>query len=333
MVARGVKRMGWAAGAVLLSALLGAYAVMIRTPGKNPGENVPPFNEAELKTAAYLRTVVHRLAGEIGPRNEYYPEALAAAAGYITREFERMGYRPRLQKYRYRDREVVNIEVVKPSQSGTTENLIFGAHYDTCLDAPGADDNASGVAVLLGLADLLRDVEPTVNLRFVAFTLEEPPLFGSSWMGSYVYARALAQRQEKVRLMISLESLGYYRRERHTQHYPPLIRWFYPDRGDFLAIVTRVRDREPLRRFIRAFRSLGNFPAEGAALPGGVPGVAWSDHASFWKFGYPAVMLTDTAPYRNPNYHQESDLPETLDYRSMARITRNLAVMVRQGRW
>jgi len=270
---------------------------------------------------------VHVLAGEIGERNVYRPAALDAAARYIEAEFAGMGYSVNRQVYVVRGVESANLEIVLPGSRWPDESLVVGAHYDTVDGSPGADDNGSAVAALIEIARLLHGRVLGRRLKLVAFVNEEPPFFFWGEMGSQVYARAARSRQENIRLMISLEMLGYCRDEPGSQAYPPLFRHFHPERGDFIAFVSNLRSGRVMRHAAAAFRAGSDFPLETAATFGWIPGVAWSDHLSFWRAGYRAFMCTDTAFFRNPYYHSAQDTPETLDYPRLARLTQGLAGM------
>ena len=280
--------------------------------------------------AAHLLQHVAMLAGEIGERNVYRAQSLDAAASYIESVLAGIGHAVTRQVYVARGVECANLEVVLPGRRRPEESIVVGAHYDTVLRSPGADDNASAVAALLEIARLLKDRAMGRTLRLVAFVNEEPPFFFWGEMGSGVYARAARSRHENIWLMISLEMLGYYRDQAGSQAYPPLFRHFHPDRGNFIAFVSNFRSRRAMRRAGRAFRAHSDFPLETTATFGWIPGVAWSDHLSFWRAGYPAFMCTDTAFFRNPNYHSAQDTPETLDYRRLAQLTEGLAAMCRE---
>ena len=274
---------------------------------------------------ARIERHVWTLAGDIGERNVFRPRALDSARDYIAREWRAQGLEPRLQSYVARGVESSNVEVVLDGASGGSQSIVIGAHYDSVLGSPGADDNASAVAALMELSRVLASTTRVRTVRIVAFVNEEPPFFYWGMMGSQVYARATRLRGEDVRLMLSLEMLGYYRDEPDTQHYPPLFRWFYPSRGNFIGFVSNLRSRRALARVCRAFRNHCDFPAERAAVPSWIPGVAWSDHLSFWQQGYRALMVTDTAFYRNPYYHTAEDTPEKLDYARLTRVASGLA--------
>lgn len=271
-----------------------------------------------------LRSHVDALAHDIGPRHVGRPEALAAAAAYITGALAQSGP-VSAQTYEAQGVACSNLEVVFPGADRAGEILLAGAHYDTVPASPGADDNASGVAGVIELARLLAPLELARTVKLVAFVNEESPFFYFGEMGSKVYAEAARRRGDDIRLMLSLEMLGCYRHEPGSQRYPAFLRWFYPGRGDFIAFVSNLRSRRALGEIVRAFRAASDFPAESLASPGFVTGVSWSDQLSFWRAGYPGVMVTDTAFFRYAHYHQPSDTPEKLDYAAMARVVEGLA--------
>jgi Zn-dependent M28 family amino/carboxypeptidase len=271
-----------------------------------------------------LRAHVRTLAGTIGERNLFRPRALADSAEFVTCEFRAQGYGVTPHAYEIGGIRCANLEAVRPGRSGAEDVIVVGAHYDSVLGSPGANDNASGVATLLEISRFLADVEPATTVRFVAFVNEEPPFFSTDGMGSRRYAEAARIRGDSIRVMLALETIGYYSTEAGSQHYPPLLARFYPRRGDFLAFVGNVRSRRILRRVVTAFRAHSDFPVEYLAALGIIPGVTWSDHASFWRHGYRALMVTDTAPYRYPHYHDPEDTPEKLSYDALARVADGL---------
>jgi len=278
--------------------------------------------------SARLRRHVEWLAGCIGERNVWRPAALAAAAAYIRGEFEALGCEVAAQRYRAAGVDCDNLEATLPGGGARTEIVVVGAHYDTVQGSPGADDNASGVAALLEIARALRRLRLARTVKLVAFVNEEPPFFNWGEMGSKVYARAARRRGDDIRVMLSLEMLGCYDDAPRSQAYPPLLKWFYPDRGNFIAFVSNLASRRALREVAAAFRARSDFPVEQLAAPALVPGVAWSDQVSFWRAGYPAVMVTDTAFYRNPRYHSAADTADRLRYPEMARVVEGLAATI-----
>jgi len=275
--------------------------------------------------AARLRRHVERLADEIGERHVLCPEALHAAERYIGDALRSLGYEVSRQSYQAQGVDSANLEVTIAGSGRAAEIVLAGAHYDTVPGSPGADDNASGVAAIVELARLLRGAKPARTIRLVAFVNEEPPFFFWGEMGSKVYARAARQRGDDIRVMLSLEMLGCYSDEPGSQGYPPLLGYFYPAQGNYLAFVSNLRSRRALRNVFDAFRAASDFPAEKLAAPALVPGIGWSDQLSFWREGYPAAMVTDTAFHRYRHYHCPTDTPEKLDYERMARVVEGLA--------
>ena len=273
-----------------------------------------------------LRSHTTALAADIGERNVFRPDALAAAADYIRGEWRAQGHAVRPQSYRVGGVDCENLEVTIAGGARAREILLVGAHYDSVAGSPGADDNASGVAALLEIASLLAGSRPARTIRIVAFVNEEPPFFFRGDMGSRIYARAARERRDDIRVMLSLEMLGYYSESPNSQRYPPLMRHFYPDRGDFIAFVSNLASRRALADTVRAFRAHSDFPCESLATFSFVPGVAWSDQRSFWQERYQALMVTDTAFYRNPYYHTPLDTPDRLCYSRYARVVHGLAL-------
>lgn len=283
-----------------------------------------PMPAARAGIAARLRQHVERLAGGIGERHVWCPSALQAAARYIRDQLESQGHRVVLQGYTVQGVLCENLEVAIEGRSGAGGIILAGAHYDTVPGSPGANDNASGIAGLIEMARALRDCSPARSIRLVAFVNEESPFFYSDEMGSAIYARAARRNREDIRVMLSLEMLGYYSESPGSQHYPPFLRLWYPDRANFIAFVSNLRSRRALREVVSAFRAHSDFPSESLASPAVVPGVSWSDQLSFWREGYPGVMVTDTAFYRYRHYHSPLDTPDKLCYEQMANVVSGL---------
>ncbi len=235
-----------------------------------------------------------------------------------------MGYDVAVQSYQAAGVLSENLEATRTGQSRPSEIVLIGAHYDSVQGSPGANDNASGVAALLEISREFAQLTPDCSVRFVAFVNEEPPFFYWDQMGSMVYAKAARARSDDIKLMVSLEMLGCYSDEPGSQSYPLPLRFFYPDRGNFIAFVANLRSRKPLHRLVAAFRAHSDFPAESLATFEFIPGVAWSDQLSFWREGYPGLMVTDTAFYRYAYYHTALDTPEKLNYPAMARVVLGL---------
>lgn len=265
-----------------------------------------------------LRAHVQALAGDIGERNVFRPGSLARAADYIEQVWRAQGYDVIRQDC---GNGCQNLEIARP---GSSEIVIAGAHYDSVAGSPGANDNASAVAALLELSRLFAGKTTKRTLRFAAFVNEEPPFFKTPEQGSRVYARACRQRGDDVRAMISLETIGYYNDTPGSQKYPFPFGLFYPNRGHFLAFISDFASRRVMHQAVRAFRAQSDFPVECCATFAAVPGIDWSDHGSFWHEDYRAFMVTDTAPYRYPHYHEATDTPEKVNYEALARVTSGL---------
>jgi Zn-dependent M28 family amino/carboxypeptidase len=268
---------------------------------------------------------VRELAVAIGERNVYRPQALRAAAEYIAQTWRAQGYAVTTQEYEAYGVRCANLEVARAGVSRPREILLIGAHYDSVRGCPGANDNGSGVASMLEISRHFATLTPALTVRFVAFVNEEPPSFFTAQQGSAVYAKAARERGDDIRLMVSLETLGCYFDQPGSQRYPLLFRYFFPDRGNFLGLVSDLRSGRVMRRMAKTFRRHSDFPLEHVAAFRWIPGIAWSDHLSFWRQGYPALMVTDTAFYRYHYYHTPEDTPDKLTYPAFGRATEALA--------
>lgn len=297
---------------------------MTSMPGKSFSGALSLLTAEESQIKTNLNKHVNYLAGTVGERNVIAYEPLQKTAQYIEEEFKARGYMVQSQEYTVQMRKVRNITAEIHGGTRAGEIVVIGAHYDTVYDCPGADDNTSGVAGLLELARLLKNSHPARTIRFVAFVNEEPPWFQTENMGSLVYAEQAHKLKENIVAAVSLETIGMYSDAEGSQQYPDGFKSLYPSRGNFIAFVGDLSSHGLVRDAVRSFRSAVNFPSEGSSVPGAVPGVGWSDHWSFWQQGYPAIMVTDTAPFRNPNYHRPTDTPDTLDYDRMARVVHGL---------
>jgi len=276
-----------------------------------------------------LKDTVTALAVTIGPRDLFNNNKarLRLSETYITGRLRAAGYKVEFQEYLSAGVKVRNIIAVKPGLSAPGEVIVIGAHYDT-YNNPGADDNASGMAGVLELADYAAGNKFSKTVKFLAFVNEEPPFFREDGMGSAVYAKAAAAGKEDIKAALVLEMIGFFTEKRLSQRYPPFIGPFFPGRGNFIAQVSNISSRGLAARAGKAFRTASSLPLRTAVLPSFVPGADYSDHRSFWRAGYPAVMFTDTAFYRNANYHKYTDLPATLNYEYMAAFIDGMKAVV-----
>ena len=313
--------------AVVGTALICAMTLMPGTSYRGP---LPALTAVEEQLKAELMRDVQKLSTEIGERNVNFPAALAEAADYIEQAFAATGLRTRRDTYPVGDLPCHNIEAELPgTDSGRI--IVIGAHYDSAPGNPGANDNGSGVAAVLALARRFAQQPCVQTIRFVAFVNEEPAHFHTEEMGSWVYASRCKERGERITGMISMETIGYFTDEPDSQQYPGSgMDLIYPKTGNFIAFVGDTASQAFVRQVVGSFRRHAKFPSEGTALPAEVPGVGWSDHWSFWQHGYPALMVTDTAPFRYPYYHHPSDTPEKLDYDGMTRVVAGMEPVLRE---
>lgn len=287
-----------------------------------------PLNPTEQESLVQLEFHIKSLASDARGRNHHLGNTLIPARTYITEQFQTAGYEVLFQEYSFDNITYANIEVELLGNEHSDEIIVIGAHYDSVIHSPGANDNASGVAAVLEIARLLNRQPLSRTVRLVAFVNEEPPFFQTEAMGSFVYAKRSAARKENIVAMFTLETIGYFSDEPGSQTYPPLVSHFYPDSGNFIAFVSNLSSHQLLQQSIRIFKEQATIPAEAAALPAVIPGVDWSDQWSFWQCGYPGIMITDTAIYRYPYYHTPQDTPDKIDYENMTRVVIGVHKMI-----
>lgn len=279
---------------------------------------------------ARLYEHVRHLSVRIGSRSFYEYGNMEEAKKYIRSTLEGMGYRPEMQDYLYDGKTFSNIIVTIGGTRKPWGTVIIGAHYDTVPGTPGADDNASAVAVLLEMCRSLKKDAPSRTLKLIFFVLEEPPHYNTKVMGSAVYARAAKARGEDIHIMLSLEMVGYFSDKEGGQSFPlPLMGLIFPTTPNFLAVVGDWGSRGLVKKIKSSVEKSSGIPVETLSTSPYVPGVALSDHNSFWKEGYPAAMVTDTAFYRNPNYHSSRDTIDTLNFQKMTGVLRGLVQAAR----
>ncbi len=308
--------------------LIGGGWFMFSMPGKSFRGPLPKLTKQQANIVNNLKKHVQELASKIGERNIWNYSNLKAAANYIEATFKELNYSVSDQVWVVEHLSVRNVIAERRGKLKPDEVIIVGAHYDTVLGSPGADDNASGIAAIMELAKLFAKIETKRTIRFVAFVNEEPPFFYSKNMGSFHYAKSLKQKNEKVLAMLSIESIGYYSDKDNSQMYPFPFGFFYPNKANFVGFVGNLSSCALVHKAIAAFRQYALFPSEGLAAPSWITGVGWSDQWSFWKHDYPAIMVTGTAPFRNPNYHLPEDTAETLDYSCAARVVDGLFFVI-----
>ncbi len=303
---------GLIAGVVAVTIAVGNHLGM---PGKSYGETPPPLTPTQQLRQDDLKNTMQKLAGEIGIRYDRsnLDQTLELIAPLL----------PQHQDYQFKGITHQNRSFEIRGQTKPEEIIVIGAHYDTVSVSPGADDNASGIAALLSLAKQFEQAKFAKTVRFVAFAQEELGLIGSQ-----NYANRSQQLGEKIVAMLSLEMLGYYTDRPGSQAYPVPVGNLYPDRGNYLAFISNLQSRDLLRSSIQSFRKSATIPSEALALPELIKDIGRSDHASFWKAGYPAILVTDTASFRNPHYHRASDRIDTLDFDRFTRAVDGIAAII-----
>jgi hypothetical protein len=330
------------AAKILLIAGLAALAVaavagaalwyMTAVPGRSFSGPLPPLTADETGLSQRLRRHINAIAS--APHNIDHFDNLERAARYIEGELRAAGSDPVAQAFAVDGKRVRNIEIaIEPAGTGSLPGtLVVGAHYDSYGDAPGANDNGTGAAAVIELVRLLADLRGRSQrkIRLVLFVNEEPPYFQTTDMGSHRYARLLAQQGEPLVGMVSLETIGCFIDRAGSQHYPAPFGSLYPSTGNFVAFVGMLESRDFVRSLIRSFRTHTQFPSIGGVAPSFIPGIAWSDHWSFAQFGFPAAVLTDTAPFRYAHYHATTDTPDKVDYDRLARLTKGVERVIRE---
>lgn len=273
-----------------------------------------------------LQKHVFHISENLSPRSYEDLGNLNKSAEYIKHQMERFSSDVSFQNFEVNNLEYKN--VIARFGPETDEMMVIGAHYDAMSEYAGADDNASGVAGLIELGKLLSNIDCKIRVELVAYTLEEPPYFASEQMGSYFHAQSV--KDKNVKLMISLEMIGYFTDEKDSQYFPiPTMSNIYPSRGNFIAIVDQLfsNHASSLKKIINKYTDL---PAYSINAPSFVPGIDYSDHINYWELGIPAIMVTDTSFYRNKHYHTDNDTYEKLDYLAMAKVVYGVFLYVHE---
>ena len=308
---------------------------LVRMPGQTYEGPMPPLTPEQTQLGERLRTHIEHLAVDIGDRSAatHYRQNQAAAE-YIANAFSNAGYAVSRQAFHPGHRSLggkpcENIAVEIKGSKGPEEIVVIGAHYDTAMGTPGANDNASGVAATLELARIFAGRPCARTLRFVAFANEEPPFFWTRDMGSMAYAAECRAHRENITAMLSLETIGCYTDQPQSQHYPTkILEWIYPRTGNFIGFIGNTASGWLVHDAVASFRKHARFPSQGAALPAAISGVGWSDHWSFWQYGYAAIEITDTAPFRYRYYHDSRDLPEHINFEPYTYVVSNLEPVI-----
>ena len=295
-------------------------------------------SETTFVKAENLKSHVYTIVETFNDRGYTNTEMLDNTAEYIYNEFAKYSDEVSYQNFEVEGflddpkRGYKNVIAnFKGAESCDDEVYIVGAHYDTFAGFAGANDNTSAIAGLLELARLLKDNPPKCNLQIVAYSLEEPPFFRTEKMGSFVHAQSLKENGTKVKLAIVLDMIGFYSDEENSQSYPfPFMAWYYPSKANFISIVGDLSLTNILHvRDAKSHFKKSDLSVYSINAPSFVPGIDFSDHQNYWKLGYPAIFITDTAFYRSDNYHTVKDTPDSLDYEKMAKVVEGVFEVVR----
>lgn len=296
-------------------------------PGRSWRGRMQTLSEAESLYETHCRRHINMLASVIGERHFGCPAKLDATLQYLRSEFSSYGYQPNPHVFTLPEGDGVNLIAERPGR--TAKTLVIGAHYDSILNCPAANDNGSGVAIMLELARLFAKVEDLeATIRFVAFANEEHLGMPPEHMGSYLYAQHCRENNDDIIGMWSLETLGYFSDAKNSQHYPAPFDLFYPTTGNFVGFIGTESSKDWIRQCVEVFRKTAKLPSEGVAAPAKFKDVGRSDHWGFDQFEYPALMVTDTANFRYPHYHRSTDTPEHVNFPMMARLVTGLAAAV-----
>jgi len=313
-------------GMFFLYALVGMFVtgpIVVRVPRYKLDIEPSPWR---------LRATVDLLCHRFAPRSFQDRESLDRTADWIADQFRFSGLRTEFQEYELEEGRYRNVIAVRPGSDPEAAAIVIGAHYDAVVGTPGANDNASGIAVLLELARTLPDVQPRRTHYFVAFGTEEPPFFDTEGMGSHHFARKLKDEGVELLLMLSLDVVGYYSDDFFSQSFPNVFfRLLYPSRGNFVAIIGDAGSGPAIERTKRGLKAGGRLPVQSFRAPRSSGMVRMSDHLSFRNLDYPAVQITDTAFMRYAYYHRPDDTPEKLDYDRMAALVESLHGVLWEG--
>ena len=278
-----------------------------------------------------IKKHINRLAVDIGPRPVTNELSIKKTESYITNYFKNIGLQVQLQQYKYGNYDITNIITGSQENLLSSKYYVIGAHYDSVPETYGADDNASGIAVLLELARYTMQEKISLPVRFVAFTAEEPPTFSTHYQGSKVFVKSALENKDEILGAIILEMVGYTSNE---QAYPLVLKWMgYPSKGNFIGIVGNRKSKKFGQSIFQSFKKNEQLPVETLFVPFNgriLPDTRLSDHSPFWDAGLFAVMITDTAFFRNPNYHTPKDTFDTLDYFFMAELVKSLLITLKK---
>jgi hypothetical protein len=323
MQSRKLKKVLLLLSILFVAFLLFSYWYMLKCEGNWHGDPLEKNMKIELSEIKKSMQSDIEYLQNLGPRNSENDTSykqLRQCEEWIKQRWESQGYIVKKHTFSIKGKEYSNLEIEIKGRKLPSEIIIISAQYDTLPDSPGANNNGSGMAVLFQLSQLLRKHTPDRTLRLLNFVNEEDPFFGTEMMGSYQYAKKCRARHEDIRVMLSLDALGIYTDRIGSQKYPFPFSLFYPSRGNFLAFIGDFSSRKYMMETTKGFKKGSSFPIEAGVVPKRVEGAAWSDHLSFWRFGYPGIMITDTGGFRSASHTTKEDTVDKLNFEAMSRI-------------
>jgi hypothetical protein len=323
MQSRKLKKALFSLVILFIAFLFLSYWYMMKCEGNwrgDPLEKKMKMEFIEIKKGMESDIEYLQILGPRNSENDASYKQLRKCEEWIRQRWESQGFTVKKHTFSVEGKDYSNLEIEIKGRTLPSEIIIISAQYDTLPDSPGANNNGSGMAILFAVSNLLRNYNPDRTIRLIEFVNEEDPFFGSEKMGSYQYAKKCRQKGEDIRVMLSLDALGIYKNETGSQKLPFPFSMFYPDRGNFLAFIGNLNSRKYMKEATRGFKKGSSFPIEAGVVPKWVEGAGWSDHLSFWKFGYPGIMVTDTGGFRSPSHTTKEDTMEKLNFEAMSRI-------------
>jgi hypothetical protein len=323
MQSRKLKRVLLLLVILFITFLFFSYWYMLQCKGNWRGDPLEKKMKTELIEIKKSMESDIEYVQNLGPRNSENDTSykqLRQCEEWIRHKWESQGYTVKKQTFSFKGKEYSNLEIEIKGRTLPSEIIIISAQYDTLPDSPGANNNGSGIAILFQLSRLLKNLTPDRTLRLIEFVNEEDPFFGTEMMGSYQYAKKCRERHEDIRVMLSLDALGIYTDRLGSQKYPFPFSLFYPRRGNFLAFIGDFSSRKYMVETTRGFKKGSSFPIEAGVVPKWVEAAGWSDHLSFWRFGYPGIMVTDTGGFRSASHTTKEDTMDKLNFEAMSRI-------------
>jgi Zn-dependent M28 family amino/carboxypeptidase len=316
----------------LVCILVVAAAMMLfyftKMPGDSPAMSTAPMTEEEKASADRMKDTCEMLAHQIGQRSTAKVGNLALARDYIEGKLAKVSLHAKEKPFTTRGFSGVNVEVEVEGSGTVADVLVLGAHYDTEPYSPGGGDNASGCAVLLEVAKGLAGKIHNRAIDIVFFDFGSERFAGTGDAGSHYWVQNARSDGKRIAAMLSFDSIGRFSEDAGSQGGPFPLSVCYPGKGNFLMFSGDLGTRDLVQDCVEAWRGTADFPCEGVTLPGFIPGLDSSDHYAFRQYGWPAIVVSDTGPYRSKEYGTPEDTADHLNYPVMAKVVSRLVKLV-----